>query len=183
MKPMSAFRFFCLTRFGKPVEDRAVYSAIRSGKFRSIIEIGLGDGSRAEKLIQVANKFAVTGTIRYTGVDLFEAREEAQSKLSYREMHKRLSNMEAKVQLVPGDLASAITRIANSHVRTDLILISAGHDAEALAESWMYFPRMLHAGSTVLIQRLSGQKFQSLSRLEIEKLATGGDRESVAKAA
>ncbi len=169
MKPMSAFRFFCLATFGKPASDRSIYKAMRQSKFQSIVEFGLGDGTRAENMIQVAKKFAVTGHVKYTGIDQFEGRDSSQPKLPLREMHKRLSTLEAKVQLVPGDAHSALTRIANSHVRTDLILISAGQDELSLSESWFYFPRMLHAGSLVLIQHQPGSAFQALSRLEIEK--------------
>ena len=64
-----------------------------------------------------------------------------------------------------------ISRIANSHVRTDLIVISAGYDQAALDTSWFYFPRMLHSGSLVLIQHEVGREFKAMNRLEIEKLA------------
>jgi len=171
MKPISGFQYFCLTWFGKPIEDRSIYKAIRNHKVQSIVEIGLGDGSRSETMLRVAKKFSVTKGLRYTGIDLFEGREEGQPKLSLREMHKRLSSSEAKVQLVPGEMASALSRIANSHVRTDLIIVSAGQAPETIAECWFYFPRMLQSGSQFLIQETAGESFKTLSRLEIEKLS------------
>ncbi len=170
MKPVSALEYFLLSTLSKPVENRLVYKTIKKNQFRSIIEVGLGDGSRSEKIIRVAKKFAVSSSIRYTGVDLFEGRDESQSELSLRQMHKRLSSSDAKVQLVPGDLYPSLTRIANSHVRTDLILISAGYSKEDLAPCWFYFPRMLHAGSKFMIQTKVGEPFKLLTRLEIEKL-------------
>jgi hypothetical protein len=171
MKPISGFQYFCLARFGKPAQDRSIYKAIRNHKVQSIVEIGLGDGSRAETMLRVAKKFSITNGLRYTGVDLFEGREDEQSPLALREMHKRLSSSGAKVQLVPGDMGSSLSRIANSHVRTDLIVISAGQDAETIADCWFYFPRMLHAGSQFLIQETADGGFKTISRLEIEKMS------------
>ncbi len=129
------------------------------------------DGARCEAMIRVATKYGASQNVRYTGVDQFDARVEGQKKLQLIDMHRRLKSTQAKIQLVPGDLQSAISRIANSHVRTDMIIISSGYDQAALDATWFYFPRMLHSGSLVLIQPGAGQPFQSMTRLEVEKLA------------
>ncbi len=167
MKPISSFRFFMMTWFDKPVADRAVYKLIKQRQVRSIIEVGLGDGSRCEKMIAVAQKFSEE-KVRYTGVDLFDAREASQP-LKLIDMHRRLKPIDAKTQLVPGDMGSALPRIANSHLRTDLILISAGFEREQFSEVRAFLPRMLHASSLVLVQAKEGAEFKKLSRLEIEK--------------
>jgi hypothetical protein len=156
--------------FSKPVCDRAIYGLIRKHRFRSFIEIGLEDGNRCESMIRVAKKYGVSPNVRYTGVDQFDARNGDQPKLALIEMHRKLKSSNTKTQLVPGDLRSAIAQIANSHVRTDLIVISAGFDEAELAASWFYFPRMLHSGSLILIQRETGAEFQRMNRLEVEKL-------------
>jgi hypothetical protein len=161
-----------LTMFAKPACDRAIFKLIRKNKYRSFIEIGMQDGSRCLNMIRVAKKFGMSTNLRYTGVDQFDARENQEQPLSLIEMHRRLKSSEAKIQLVPGDLQPAITRIANSHVRTDLIVISAGFDAQSLESSWFYFPRMLHSGSIVMIQKIHDGPFTCLNRLQIEKLAT-----------
>lgn len=171
VKPLSTISYMHLTMFAKPVCDRAIYKLIRKNKYRSFVEIGLQDGKRSLNMIQVAKKFAVSSNVRYTGVDQFDAREEGDRKLSLIDMHRRLKAIDAKTQLVPGDIQPAIARIANSHVRTDLIVISAGFDVDSLDASWFYFPRMLHSGSRVLIQRSPGAAFECMNRLQIEKLA------------
>ncbi len=167
MKPISSFRFLKLTWLDKPVADRAIYKLIKQRQIRSIIEVGLGDGTRCEKLIAVAQKFSGE-KVRYTGVDLFDARESAEP-LKLIEMHRRLKPIDAKTQLVPGDMGSALPRIANSHLRTDLILISAGFDREQFSDVKSFLPRMLHASSLVLVQTKADGAFKELSRLEIEK--------------
>lgn len=176
VKPLSTLSYMHLTMIAKPTCDRAIYKLIRKHQYRSFVEIGLQDGTRCQNMIRVARKFGVSTNVRYTGVDQFDARDEHESKLSLIEMHRKLKSLDAKTQLVPGDIQPAIARIANSHVRTDLIVISSGFDAEALDASWMFFPRMLHSGSTVLIQRTPNSQFESMNRLQIEKLADNQPR-------
>lgn len=171
MKPLSSLQFMRLSMFSQPACDRLIYKLIKKHKFRSFIELGMGNGARSEAMIRVAGKFGASKNIRYTGVDQFDDRRQDQGKLQLIDMHRRLNSSNAKTQLVPGDLRSAISRIANSHVRTDLIVISADCDKTELDSIWFYFPRMLHSGSLVLIQDGTGQEFKAINRLEIEKLA------------
>lgn len=157
--------------FSQPVCDREIYKLIKKHRFRSFIELGMEDGKRCQWMIRVAAKYGASKNVRYTGIDQFDDRGEGREKLPLIEVHRRLQSAKAKTQLVPGDLQSAISRIANSHVRTDLIAISAGYDEAALDASWFYFPRMLHSRSLVLIQDEAGKEFKAMNRLEIEKLA------------
>jgi len=183
VKPISSIGYMHLTMMAKPVCDREIYKTIRRNKFRSFIEIGLEDGSRALNLIRVAQKYGVTQNVKYTGIDPFDSRDESTTPLSLIDMHRQLKSFEtAKSQLVPGEVQPAIARIANSHVRTDLIIVSAGTSEEEMSKSWFYFPRMLHSGSIVLIQRQAGEQFKRLNRLQIEKL-TEREFDQQAKAA
>lgn len=171
MKPLSTTRFLQWTMLSKPAGDRAIYQKIKKLQARSIVEIGLGDGVRAERIVQVAQKFGAGQTVKYTGIDLFDGRPEDQSPLKLIEMHKRLTTLGIKPQLVPGDLASSIQRIANSHTRTDLMIVSAGFDQAELESSWFFVPRMLCAGSFLMLQNELNGSFKTMSRLEIERLA------------
>lgn len=171
MKPVSPIRFFHWSMLAKPASDRAIYRTIKKLRARSIVEIGLGDGVRAERIVQVAQKFGAGQTVKYTGIDLFDGRPDDQSPLKLIEMHKRLSALGVKPQLVPGDLASSIRRIANSHTRTDLMIVSAGHESADLEASWFFVPRMLCAGSFLMLQDKTEGPFKMMSRLDIERLA------------
>jgi hypothetical protein len=183
MKPISTFRFFLLTRFSQPAADRDVYKMVRQLKAKSIVELGLGNGNRAETMIRVARKFSVTDTLRYTGIDLFEARENSQQKLTLKDMHRRIQTLGVKAQLVPGTAEMTIPRIANSHLRTDLIIISGDYAAEGLSECWTFLPRMLQAHSVVMIQSSADAKFQTLSRLDVEKRANASPQRTQRTAA
>lgn len=166
MKPISNIKTFYLSTFAKPASDRVVYRTLKKLRASSIIEIGIGNADRAENMIRVANRFKAGAAVRYTGIDLFESADDA--KITLKSCHQRLSCPDVKLQLVPGPLFSSIHRIANSHTRTDLLLISHGYDETELEKSWFYFPRMLHAASVVLLQDAEGS-FRMLSRLEIER--------------
>ena len=170
-----------LSRFSKPVEDRAIYRLIRKNQVQSIVEVGLGDGKRLERMLRTAFTFCDPKNLRYTGIDLFDARPESPLKLI--EMHKATRAIPAKTQLVPGDLRSAIKRIANSHLRTDLVVVAAGYEAEQLGDVLAYLPRMLHASSKLLLQEQPGEAFQPLSRLEVERMAAAQENRIAQKAA
>ena len=171
MKPLSSLKYFFLSNFSKPSCNRMVYKAIKQAKVSSIIEIGVGDAVRAETMIRVARKFSSSGAVRYTGIDGFETNPN--STLTLKECHQRLTQHDAKIQLVPGEIYPSLHRIANSHTRTDLLLISAGYDEAELDKCWFYVPRMLHAASAVFMQNTKDPegKFTKLSRLEIERKA------------
>ena len=170
VKPISTLQYLRLANFSTPGCDRQIYKLIKKNSFRSIIEFGLEDGNRCISMLKVAQKYAGSMGIRYTGVDSFDARNETQGSLPLIQIHRKLQEIEAKTQLVPGDIASSIPRIANSHVRTDLIVISAGFDPAALENSWFYFPRMLHSSSLVLVQKSENGSFEAMNRHQIEKI-------------
>jgi len=170
MKPMSAWRYFVLARFSKPTNDRIAYQAIKKGGFTSIVEVGLTDGTRCENMIRVAQKFSPDAKIRYTGIDLFDARE-TQQPLKLLDTHKRLNSLGAKVKLVPGEFNDGVQRIANSHTRTDLVVIECADESEKLEAVWRFVPRMLHANSLVVVM-YPGDEYEALNFLEVEKLAS-----------
>lgn len=169
MKPLSGISYLYLSAFSNPVCDRVIYRTIRRNRVASILEIGIGDGRRATNMIRVAKKYCGTGAVRYTGIDGFEA--DSNSKVSLKEFHQQLSKLEVKLQLVPGDVAAAVQRVANSHLRTDLLVISSSNNSDAFDDVWYFVPRMLHAASIVFLQQPGSEQgsMETLGRLEIER--------------
>ncbi len=156
MKPISTLQYLSWSQFSKPSNDRIAFRAIKKNKYRSMVEIGLGNGIRCERMIRVAQKYSDSATIRYTGIDQFEARESHETQLKLIETHRQLNGLGAKAQLVPGDFASSVQRIANSHLRTDLVVIQCDAQGDAFgdeqfAHAWKFLPRMLHAASQVML--------------------------------
>ena len=156
MKLISAFQYFTWSQFSKPSNDRVAYRAIKKNKFRTLVEVGLGEGTRCERMIRIAQKYSPSSTIRYTGVDLFDERDSSQKQVKLIEMHRQLNGLGAKARLVPGDFGSSIQQIANSHLRTDLVVVQCDQNGdvfqhEAFANAWKFLPRMLHTSSQVML--------------------------------
>ena len=174
MSTLSALKYMHLTMLSKPACDRALYKAIKKNQVASIVEFGLGNLSRTENLIRVAKKFSDGQPVRYTGVDLFEAAE-VENPIRFKDAHLRLKQHDVKLQLVPGDTVSALTRIANSHMRTDMIVLSGDFVDQSIDNCWFYFPRMLHATSSFFIQPEGNTTadFERYTRLEIERKIKG----------
>ena len=175
MKHTSFLKFAYLTLLSKPSHERAVFQAIRDVKPLSIVEIGVGLGIRATRMIAVAQRYRPEESIRYVGIDLFEARTRAGTGLPLKESHKRLKATGANVRVIPGDPLSALARTANGLQSTDLVVIAADQDTQSLTNAWFYVPRMLHDKSLVLIEDNFGQRprFRQLSCAEVEQLAKG----------
>ena len=136
--------------FSRPAHQRVVYRMIRQLKATSIVEMGIQDGLGTRRIIETACCFSPTEEVRYTGIDLFEARPENSPGWRLKDAHRELNRYGVHVKLIPGDPFSALARSANVLTGTDLVIIRGDQDAESLQQSWFYLPRMLHERSVVL---------------------------------
>jgi predicted O-methyltransferase YrrM len=174
MAILRSLKCFCLANFSRPASDRCLYRAIRKGRVASIVEIGIGQGLRALRMIEMA---VCSGRqVRYTGIDEFESRgSDAVEGLTLKHAYQCLRQTQAAIQLVPGDPLAALTRTANSLTATDLLVISCDVDADSLLRAWWYVPRMLHRGSLVYVEEsVSGGMERQCVRLaagEVNRLA------------
>ncbi|MFH1918551.1 MAG: hypothetical protein ABIP48_01510 [Planctomycetota bacterium] len=176
MPVTSHLKVLYLSHLSNPATDRPIYRAIRQRRIQKIVELGVGDGRRAVRMIEVAGISAPIGQVRYTGVDLFEARTERDGPgMPLKTAHRLLSATGAHVKLVPGDPFSALSRVANGLAGTDLVVISAEHDLDSLARAWFYLPRMLAPRALVLMERPCGESEELTIRLvprdEVDRLA------------
>ncbi len=128
-------RSFFLTRLSRPAVYRPIYQAIRRAGLRRIVELGLGPGDRALRMIEIAAAGDTAENVVYTGVDLFEMRspEDAQG-LSLKLAHRKLVASGAKIRLLPGDSYSALSRTANMLGVADLVVIAADQNQPATRE-------------------------------------------------
>ena len=161
-----------------------IYKTIKRHNVRSIVEFGVADGQRSEKLIRVAQKFT-DEPILYTGIDLFESRNEDQPQVSLIEMHKRLKKTGAKIKLVPGDPESSTARVANSLCGTDLILLTLETELADLDRFWFFFPRMVHDETMMLVQsgKDSGERFRVMQKKDWSRWTEQTGNSRVSKAA
>lgn len=184
MKKLSKFQFWGLTWFSKPVCDRQLYKLAAKLQPKSIVQFGLGNLRQAETLITVCQNCSGLEEIRFTGVDLFEARSQKVPGLTLKEAHRVLAATGARSRVFPGEIASSLPRLANQLGGTELLLITLEGGRQVLDPCWFFIPRMLQANSLVLIQEhaAAGSPYQQLSLAEVEQLAKAVGRPVAAAA-
>jgi hypothetical protein len=168
----SLLRAFYLSHLSKPASDRPAYRAILRHKPGRILELGVGTGRRALRMIELARQQIRGERLTYIGIDVFEARALADGPgMSLRMAYRLLGRSGARVQLLPGDPFEALAQSANALGKVDLVVISSRVHPQRLGLAWFYIPRLLHDGSLVLRESPgSGQRramFEPVGRDEI----------------
>jgi hypothetical protein len=170
--------------FSKPQSDRPVYRAIQRWQVRKIVELGIAEGRRALRMIDAAKLASPDHEVEYVGLDPFEARSEADGPgLTLKAAHQLLRRARTRVQLVPGNPADSLIRVANSLGKVDLLIVPAALESAAFARMWFFVPRMLDERSLVFVERKSpdgGTLLAVKPRSEIDALASAGARRRAA---
>ena len=172
-----------LAYFSKPASDRALYRAIHRHRWQRILEIGVGSGRRALRMLEVASRHHPKDDLFYVGIDGFEARPATCPGLSLKEAHRRFKARQFKAQLLPGDPYAALMRAANALRNIDLVVISADQNAASLAQAWFYLPRVLHAKSVVYQEQVGPEGapvLVALDRATVDARAQKPHRRGVA---
>jgi len=181
---LSQIRLIHSCYLSKPRSNRPVYQAIRRCHARKIVELGIATGQRAMRMIEVAKLASQKQEIHYVGVDQFEDRAESDGTgLTLKAAHQLLRRDGVRVQLVPGNPAEALIRVANSLGKVDLLIVPAEFDAAAFARAWFFVPRMLHERSLVFVERMleNGERLLEIKpQYEIGVLASIGARRCAA---
>jgi hypothetical protein len=185
--PLSIFsqlRLLYLCYFSKPASSRPIYRAIRRHHVQKIVELGVGHGDRALRMIEVARRLSPPTDVHYVGMDLFEGRADSnQPGSSLKEIYQRLRASGARVQLVPGNPSDGLIRLANSLGKVDVLILPVELDSPANARMWFFVPRLLHERSQVFVERVldDGQTVLAIKpRQEIDRLAAAGVRRHAA---
>ncbi len=175
MSIFSKLRAFCFRSQPKSPADRVLSEIFERHTPRRIVELGVGSGQRALRMIELAKKASPGAEIAYIGMDLFEGRSEADGPgLSLKEAHQQFRGSGAKAQLVPGNPCDSLVRMANALGKVDLLIIPAELESPEHARAWFYVPRVLHERTVVLVEYLSEEGQPDLrikSQSEIAELA------------
>lgn len=175
---------YCRYR-AQPKAERVLYRGIHRHRCRRLVEVGLGEGRRAERLILVARAHGAE-RVEYTGIDLFETRDEVTGAppLPLKDVYRRLSATGAAVRLVPGAPAPSLSRVANTLPDCDFVLLGHPFGDEHWKDAWYFLPRMLHPESLVFLEHRApscdGQppsvRFERLDLAQIAEWAERGRR-------
>ena len=174
MTLLRTLRYAYLSYLSQPAGDRLLWRAVHRERPRSIVQIGMSNRQRTARLLEIALWHQPDQTLRFVGIDLFEGRPEKLADLSLRQIHADLKQQPIKVQLVPGDPLSALTRTANAIPGNDLLLVHADQDPDSMREAWFFIPRILHDRS-VVFQEQAG-RWTQLSQADIQSLAATSSR-------
>jgi hypothetical protein len=183
LRTASRLRYLYLAWLSGPSHQRQLYRLIRKQRIRSIVEIGIGHAQRAVRMIEVAQGTPPVGPIRYTGIDAFESRDSGEG-LTLKAAYRTLKPTGARVQVVPGDPFSALSRVANTLLGTELLIVSADQSETAMAQAWFYVPRMLVERSIVLLEEkdtATGRtQLKPMHATEIARLSRQGSGQRLA---
>ena len=175
MSQLGTLKYAHLAYLSQPATDRVIYRLIDKRPIRSILELGVGNGVRAERMIAVASRQQADAELGYTGVDLFEDRPAGAPQIALKQAYRQLRQQHVKVRLVPGDPFDALARIANETSGIDLVVVAGDQDPESMARAWMFLPRMIHDDTLVLSQAADAQgrlaDFGQLTRQQVDELA------------
>ena len=184
MANTSRLRIAYLSYLSSPISDRLIYRTICRQKARRILELGIAIGQRGVRMIEGAKRFHPEREVFYCGLDPFEGRSAVDGPgVTLKMAHRLLSATGAQIRLIPGDPCLGLAGIANDLGQVDVVVISPRLDLRRLGQAWLYVPRLLHARSEVLLERiLPGGKtsVRLLPRGEIEALASAARGRRVA---
>jgi len=174
MAKLGWFGRLWLNRFSKPAGERPIYRLILRNRPRRILELGLGSLQRSERVLTVAAS-AGEGGIHYVGLDRFEGRLPADPPgVTLKQAHQRL-HARGRVQLVPGNVDAALSRLCNHLGVFDLVLISADNDPRHLERSWFFIQRLVNAQTTVLVEAKDAagvaSAWKTVEKARIDELA------------
>jgi hypothetical protein len=170
MGKLGMMRSLWLTRLSKPAGERVLYRHTLKAPPRRILELGLGMLDRTERLLEVAGSSIAAADLTYVGLDRFESRAATDAPgVSLKQAHQRLRG-KARVQLVPGNIDSALARVCNHLGVFDLVVISSANDERHLARCWFFLQRVTTAQTTVFIESAGGA-WNLLPKAKIDDMA------------
>ncbi|MFM8735733.1 MAG: hypothetical protein ACKOC8_11120 [Pirellulales bacterium] len=170
MARMGLLRSLWLTRLSKPTGERMLYRHVLRTPPTRLLELGLGTLVRTGRLLEAIGSRLAATDVTYVGIDRFESRAAGDPPgVSLKEAHRRLLG-KARVQLIPGNVDSALARVCNHVGQFDVVVIAAETDERHLARCWFFLQRMTTAGSTVFVESPSGQ-WTIVAKAKIDELA------------
>jgi hypothetical protein len=124
----------------------ALCKQVAATQAHSLLEIGVGDGSRAVAVLAALAKRGISA--RYFGMDQFEL---AGGEVSLREFHRTLRGAGIRPQLFPEPPERGLVRFLHTIGTVDLVLIADPAEVVEKAAVGQLLNRISHANTTILL--------------------------------
>lgn len=140
------------THFGKPTTERELFKQLIEHPVSSILEVNVGTGARMERIAKLVQLTPGTEKLRYVGIDEFEAASDKHKHLTLKTAHQLASGLGFRASLIPGELKTAVPRVAHKFGTSDLIIIDGGLDPQnpenSIIAGWLR--HLAHENSIIL---------------------------------
>jgi hypothetical protein len=150
------YRFKTL-RLSKPAGDRPLFAVVKDHRVTSILEVGIGNIERTEKLICWLDHLGEKPA-KYAAIDLFESA--VPPHLGLKEVFKRVSKLGIRPWLVPGSLATGGLRVLHTIGSCDLVVIDDPHLSLTDVQVTSILAKLIHEGSIVMSRNATGRMVQ-----------------------
>lgn len=153
------------TRIAKPAEDRALFQHLVSETVGSILEVGIGLGQRMKQIAKLAELPSNVEQLKYIGTDEFEAAADAKKHLSLKQAHQIAGSLGFKATLIPGDIQSAIPRVAHKMGAVDLIIADGYVDPTNPLDSFLgqWLGHLAHEKTMIIVSASRGDVLQCIA--------------------
>ncbi len=177
VRPIGFVKRLWLLYRSKPAGERSILAAIRGiparpdGSIR-IMEVGLGTIRRAERVLRLAASRKDRPNVHYVGLDRFEGRLPSDPPgVTLKQAHQSLGKL-ARVQLVPGNVDSSLSRLCNHLGTFDLVIVSRDADPRHLERIWFFIQRLVTPATLVFVEpSSSGAAWEKIGKARVDELA------------
>ncbi len=168
MPQVTWFQKLQIRHFSKPASDRPLLVHLLDHPVRSILEIGIGNGERTQRVIDLAHLPSDVAQLRYCGVDPFESAPEGRAHLKLKQAHRLLSERGVKAHLVPGELHASLMRVTHTVQPSELVIIDHGYGVHSeLGQALNQWLPRLATEDAVIFAR--AQSTDTLQRVSIDR--------------
>ncbi len=133
----------------------------------SILEIGVGDGARAEALMQSLQSISSDKAYRYAAIDQFEM---VGGPVTLKDFHHRMRGIEIRPQVFPEPIPQGLAKFSRTVGFADLVISSIPEDQWSSLEVQSLIARVTKKSSVVL--RQAGGRWQKTIREDAGQVVT-----------
>ncbi|WP_250929230.1 hypothetical protein [Aporhodopirellula aestuarii] len=129
-------------------EHDGLLKVVRDKRPSSILEIGVGDGSRMPAILSMLDESGIQpGVIKAIVIDEFEL---GGGTLAMRDYHRQLAGLTIRPVIFPEPVGRGLVNVAHRFGAMDLILIDSAVDATNAAELATFLGKVTRATTSVL---------------------------------